>query len=222
VTTLAPTEAQARPLHRCGSGLTMAFGDEVVQRDLTFDIRRGEVLAIVGASGCGKSTLLRHLIGLQTPPPGQVLYGDRTCTRRRRDPGRAAPALRRDVPGRGAVELDDGGRQRDAAAAPVHRHWPAAERERRARWKLALVGLEDAFELEPGRAQRRHAQARRHRPRAGAGPGAALPGRTLVGTGPVQRTRLDGLILNLRGDLGTTVVMVTHSIDSVFAVADRE
>ena len=57
-------------------GLTMAFGDEVVQRDLAFDIRRGEVLAIVGASGCGKSTLLRHLIGLQTPAAGQVLYGD--------------------------------------------------------------------------------------------------------------------------------------------------
>ncbi|MDZ4126223.1 MAG: ATP-binding cassette domain-containing protein, partial [Hydrogenophaga sp.] len=56
-------------------GLTMAFGDNVVQRDLTFDVLPGEVLAIAGGSGCGKSTLLRHLIGLQTPAAGQVLHG---------------------------------------------------------------------------------------------------------------------------------------------------
>ena len=67
--------AAAEPLVRV-QALTMAFGDEVVQRDLDFDVRRGEVLAIVGASGCGKSTLLRHLIGLQTPLAGRVLSGD--------------------------------------------------------------------------------------------------------------------------------------------------
>ena len=54
--------------------LTMAFGDFVVQRDLSFDVRQGEIFVIMGGSGCGKSTLLKHMIGLIQPAQGQVLY----------------------------------------------------------------------------------------------------------------------------------------------------
>ena len=53
--------------------LTMAFGRKVVQHDLAFTVRRGEVFVIMGGSGCGKSTLLRHLIGLQRPAAGFVM-----------------------------------------------------------------------------------------------------------------------------------------------------
>jgi len=56
--------------------LTMAFGSFVLQRDLTFTVNRGDIFIIMGGSGCGKSTLLRHLIGLQKPAKGKVLYGD--------------------------------------------------------------------------------------------------------------------------------------------------
>jgi len=56
--------------------LTMAFGSFVLQRDLTFNVNRGDIFIIMGGSGCGKSTLLRHLIGLQKPAKGKVLYGD--------------------------------------------------------------------------------------------------------------------------------------------------
>src|SRR5688572_30422001 len=53
-------------------GLTMAYGSKVIQRDLTFDINRGEVCIIMGGSGCGKSTLMRHLVGLVHPAAGKV------------------------------------------------------------------------------------------------------------------------------------------------------
>jgi phospholipid/cholesterol/gamma-HCH transport system ATP-binding protein len=54
--------------------LTMAYGDFVIQRDLNFTIRRGDIFIIMGGSGCGKSTLLRHMIGLKSPARGDVLY----------------------------------------------------------------------------------------------------------------------------------------------------
>ena len=54
--------------------LDMAYGSFVIQRDLTFDIRRGEIFIIMGGSGCGKSTLLRHLIGLKSPAAGSVFF----------------------------------------------------------------------------------------------------------------------------------------------------
>ena len=57
--------------------LTMAYGDFVIQRDLSFTVNHGDVFIIMGGSGCGKSTLMRHLIGLKSPKTGEVLYGDR-------------------------------------------------------------------------------------------------------------------------------------------------
>src|SRR5258705_13356188 len=58
--------------------VTMAYGDFVIQRDLNFDVARGEIFIIMGASGCGKSTLLRHLIGLLRPAKGDVLFDEQT------------------------------------------------------------------------------------------------------------------------------------------------
>ena len=54
--------------------LTMAYGDRVIQHDLSFTINRGDIFVIMGGSGCGKSTLLRHMIGLNEPARGDVLY----------------------------------------------------------------------------------------------------------------------------------------------------
>ena len=61
--------------------LTMAYGSFVLQRDLTFDVRRGDVFVIMGGSGCGKSTLLRHMIGLKEPAKGEVLYSGESFTK---------------------------------------------------------------------------------------------------------------------------------------------
>ena len=54
--------------------LTMAYGDFVIQRDLSFDINRGDIFVIMGGSGCGKSTLLKHMLGLITPAKGDIAF----------------------------------------------------------------------------------------------------------------------------------------------------
>ena len=61
--------------HITVNDLTMAYGDFVIQRDLSFTVNRGDVFIIMGGSGCGKSTLMRHMIGLKAPAKGSVLYG---------------------------------------------------------------------------------------------------------------------------------------------------
>ncbi len=202
-------------------GLTVAHGDQVVQRDLDFAIGRGEVFVIIGASGCGKSSLLRSLIGLQPPTAGQVLISGQ--------------------------DLYEG---EEAALSELRRHFgvmfqagalwgamtvgenlmlpmrlfttlPRAAREQQARLKLALVGLDGAFDLTPaelsGGMRKRAALARA----LALDPALLFLDEPGSGLDPVNAARLDGLILQLRDHLGTTVVMVTHEIDSVFAVADR-
>ena len=65
-----------KEVHISVRDLTMAYGDFVVMRDLTFDINRADIFIIMGGSGCGKSTLMRILIGLKPPAKGKVLYGE--------------------------------------------------------------------------------------------------------------------------------------------------
>ncbi len=68
----------ARPsdAHIVVRDLTMAYGTNVIQHGLAFNVNRGDIFIIMGGSGCGKSTLLRHLVGLQSPAKGQILYED--------------------------------------------------------------------------------------------------------------------------------------------------
>ncbi len=202
-------------------GLAVTAGGQTIQSGLDFDVRRGEVLVIVGPSGCGKSTLLRHLVGLEQPAAGHVLFDGHDLHH-----GAEAPraALRR----RMGVMFQAGALWSSMSLGenlilPMRLFTPfdAAERERRARFKLALVGLDGGFELMPaqlsGGMRKRAALAR----------ALALDPELLMldepgsGLDPLNAARLDELVLHLRQHLGTTVVMVTHEIASVFAVADR-
>lgn len=202
-------------------GLEMRHQGQLIQRELSFRIHQGEVLVIVGASGSGKSALLRHLIGLQPPAAGQVLYGEHdlyeadaaTLARLRRRFGVMFQA--------GALWSAMTVGENLMLPMRMFAKLPRAERERQARFKLALVGLDGAFDLEPaqlsGGMRKRAAIAR----------ALALDPQLLYldepgsGLDPLNAARLDELVLNLRHHLGTTVVMVTHAVDSVFAVADR-
>ncbi|WP_228027081.1 ABC transporter ATP-binding protein [Pseudaquabacterium pictum] len=202
-------------------GLAIQAGGRLVQQGLDFDVQAGEVLVIMGASGCGKSTLLRHLVGLQRPVAGTVrIDGDdlhagsaaAQAARRRRfgvmfQAGAlwSAMSLGRNLmlPLQLFTGLDD------------------AECARRARYKLALVGLDGAFDLAPaalsGGMRKRAALARA----LVLDPTLLLLDEPGAGLDPANTARLDELVLNLRHHLGTTVVMVTHEIASIFAVADR-
>ena len=202
-------------------GLTISHGGQLVQQGLEFEIRRGEVFVIVGASGSGKSTLLRHLIALQVPTRGQVLYGghnlheadEATQARLRRQFGVMFQA--------GALWSSMTVGENLMLPMRMFTTLKGEEREQRARFKLALVGLDGCFDLEPS------ALSGGMRKRAAIARALALDPELLYldepgsGLDPLNAARLDELILHLRHHLGTTVVMVTHEIDSVFAVADR-
>jgi len=202
-------------------GLAVAAGSAIVQSGLDFDIHAGEVLVVMGPSGCGKSTLLRHLVGLERPVAGQVLLDGRDLHHGERE---ALAALRR----RFGVMFQAGALWSSMSLGEnvmfpmrLFTGLPAAERRRRARFKLALVGLDGGFDLMPaqlsGGMRKRAALAR----------ALALDPELLFldepgsGLDPLNAARLDELVLNLRHHLGTAVVMVTHENASIFAVADR-
>ena len=201
--------------------LTVAHGERVVLRNLNFSIAAGEVFVILGASGSGKSSLLRDLIGLQPPAQGHVLIeghdlydGDEADLQR----------LRR----RFGVMFQAGALWSAMTVGenmmlPMKMFSPltGAQCVQHARDKLALVGLEAAFDLMPaelsGGMRKRAALARA----LALDPPLLFLDEPGSGLDPVNAARLDALILQLRGQLGTTVVMVTHDIDSAFAVGDR-
>ena len=202
-------------------GMTMAFGANVVQRNLDFEIRRREVLAIVGASGCGKSTLLRHLIGLATPAAGSVMYGEKDLHHCDDD---TLATLRRQF----GVMFQAGALWSSMTVGEnlmlplrLFTRLDRRARELSARFKLALVGLDGSFDLEPaslsGGMRKRAAIARA----LALDPELLYLDEPSSGLDPFSMARLDELMLNLKHHLGTTVVMVTHAIDSVFAIADR-
>lgn len=203
-------------------GLTMAYGDYVLMRDLDFDIRRGEVFVIMGGSGCGKSTLLRHLIGLKEPARGSIFYGDVNFTSADQD---TRDALLRRV----GVLFQSGALYSsltlaENVALPLEeyvRELSDAERREIASFKLSLVGLrgfEDFYPPEISGGMRK---------RAGLARALALDPDILAidepsaGLDPISSKLLDELIVELRDSLGTTVVIVTHELASIFDIASN-
>jgi phospholipid/cholesterol/gamma-HCH transport system ATP-binding protein len=220
----APSGSAEEPLLKV-EGLALGFRDKPVLHNLNFEVRRGEVFAVLGGSGGGKSTLLRCLIGLHEPSAGRVLYGQRdlygsdeaTLAELRREFGVMfqAGALWSSMTVGENVMLP---LQMVKASNSLQSE---ADRESEARFKLALVGLGDAFDAEPaalsGGMRKRAAIARA----LALNPPLLFLDEPSAGLDPLTSARLDELIVHLCKDLGTTVVMVSHDLDSVFSVADR-
>lgn len=201
--------------------LTMAYGPFVVMRDLNFEVAEKEIFVIIGGSGCGKSTLLRHLIGLQEPAKGSVLYEceDFTAT---------PPAERERFIRRFGVMYQSGAlwsslTLAENIAMPLEEHAklpPRAVREL-VSYKLALVGLSGYEDYYPAQISGGMNK------RAGIARAMALDPDILfldepgAGLDPLSSRRLDDLILRLRDSLGSTIVIVTHELESIFAIADN-
>jgi len=206
--------------HLEASGLTLAYGSHVIQRDLTFCVPRGRVFLIMGGSGCGKSTLLRSLIGLVRPAQGRVSFDGVSLWD-------AEPEERDRLVRRFGVLYQGGAlwssmTLAENVALPLRRYtrlWPSQIRELTA-YKLALVGLggfDDHYPSEISGGMRK---------RAGLARALALDPEVLffdepsAGLDPVSSRLLDDLILELRDSLGATIVVVTHELASIFAIGD--
>jgi phospholipid/cholesterol/gamma-HCH transport system ATP-binding protein len=198
----------------------MAFGDRVLMRDLDFEVRRGDIFFIIGGSGCGKSTLLRHLIGLHEPAQGEIWYGDLNFTA-------ASDAERESIQRRFGILFQKGAlwssmTLAENVALPLEQFTPLAptEIDEAAALKLALVGLggfEDYLPSEiSGGMQKRAGLARA----IALDPDVLFFDEPSAGLDPVTSRLLDDLILSLRDSLGATVVIVSHELASIFAIAD--
>jgi len=202
-------------------GLTMAYGDFVIQRDLDFAIDRGEIFAVMGASGCGKTTLLRHLVGLKSPAKGEVLYDGESFWG-------SNPERRQQLMRNFGVMYQNGALWSSMTLAenvslPLEVYTDLRRSEIRAiaRFKLALVGLAGFEDFHPsevsGGMQKRVGVARA----MALDPDILYFDEPSAGLDPISARRLDDLIRELRDSLGITMVIVTHELDSIFAVADR-
>ncbi len=202
-------------------GLELAFGPKLIQRDLSFEVMPKEVLAIIGGSGCGKSTVMRALVGLHKPRRGQVLHGMHDLYA---SPQHVQDEVRQHLGvmfQAGALFSSMTVGENVMLPLELHTAGSATQHEATAREKLALVGMQDSFDLEPsalsGGMKKRAAIARA----LALEPQLLFLDEPSAGLDPLASARLDALILQLREQLGTTVVMVTHELDSLFAVADR-
>lgn len=201
--------------------LTMAFGSFILQRDLNFTVDRGDIFVIMGGSGCGKSTLLRHLIGLQTPAKGDVLYGDVNFWGL--DPEERERFMRRFGILYQSGALWSSMTLAENVALPLEEYTdldPAGIRER-VSLKLALVGLAGFEEYYPSEI------SGGMKKRAGLARAMALDPDILffdepsAGLDPISARRLDELILELRDSLGATIVVVTHELASIFTIGNN-
>lgn len=201
--------------------LTMAYGDNVIQHDLSFDVQQGDIFVIMGGSGCGKSTLLRHLIGLQRPATGTVSYGQD-------DFWAASPDAQDQLKRRFGVLFQAGAlwsslTLAENVALPLEEFTALSREAIRAiiATKLALVGLagfENYYPAEiSGGMKKRAALARA----MALNPDILFFDEPSAGLDPLSSRRLDDLILQLRDSLGTTIVLVTHELPSIFAVANN-
>jgi phospholipid/cholesterol/gamma-HCH transport system ATP-binding protein len=211
-----------RPLALKLRDVRTQFGDHVVHDALDFDVFRGEVVGLVGGSGTGKSVLLRTIIGLNPARHGQIeILGVNT----RGLGGRAE----HDLQARTGVQFQDGALFSSLTVAeniivPIREHAGLDEEAMRciAALKIALVGLPaDTGDKKPselsGGMRKRASLARA----LALDPELLFLDEPTAGLDPIGAAHYDELVLELQQSLGLTVLMVTHDLDSLYAVCDR-
>jgi len=201
--------------------ITMAYGDFVIQRDLSFDINHEDIFIIMGGSGCGKSTLLKLLIGLKEPATGNIKYdGVNFWT--------SSLETQDQLKHRFGVLFQSGAlwssqtlAENVALSIEEYTDLSTKQINEVVSYKLALVGLagyEDFYPSEiSGGMQKRAGLARA----MALDPEILFFDEPSAGLDPISARRLDELILELRDSLKTTVVVVTHELASIFDIGNN-
>ena len=205
------------------SGLTNRFGDQVVHEGLDLEVRRGEILGVVGGSGTGKSVLMRSIIGLQTPEAGEIeVFGTSMIGREENE----AKNVRR----RWGVLFQNGALFSTLTVAenvevPIREYYPQIGPElldEIAAYKIAMSGLN--VEAGPKYPSELSGGMKK---RAGLARALALDPELLfldeptAGLDPIGAAAFDELIHSLRDSLGFTVFLITHDLDTLHAICDR-
>ena len=201
--------------------LEMRYGSLLIQKDLNFVVKKGEIFIIMGGSGCGKSTLLRHLIGLKEPAKGNIQYGNV-------DFWNASSDDKAELMKKFGVLYQSGAlwssmTLEENVSLPLEKYSDLSSKEIKeiVALKLSLVGLAGYEEFYPSEISGGMAK------RAGLARAIALDPEILffdepsAGLDPISSLNLDNLILELRDSLGATVVVVTHELASIFAIGDN-
>ena len=198
------------------------FGAKVIHDGVGFQVKRGELVAIVGGSGTGKSVLLREIVGLLRPTGGRVrLFGE--------DVWRAGDVVLAQLRTRFGMLFQDGAlfssltvAQNVAAPLVEHTRLAPARIDALARLRLAMANLPpDAADKMPselsGGMRKRAALARA----LALEPELLFLDEPTSGLDPIAARAFDRLVRSLADDLGLTIVLVTHDLDTLFSIVDR-
>jgi phospholipid/cholesterol/gamma-HCH transport system ATP-binding protein len=195
-------------------GLGTRFAEQVVHKDLDLDVLRGEILGVVGPSGCGKSVLLREIVGLQAPSAGEITFPFLEQSSR-------APRM--------GVMFQDGALFSNLTVlenveAPLreHTHLSGSLRAEIAGLKLAMAGLgPESHHKKPaqisGGMRKRAAVARA----LALDPELLFLDEPTAGLDPIAAEKFDRMTQDLARDLGLTVFLVTHDLDTLHAICGR-
>jgi phospholipid/cholesterol/gamma-HCH transport system ATP-binding protein len=203
-------------------GLRSQFGEQVIHDNLDLDVVRGEVLGVVGGSGTGKTVLLNTIIGLKEPDGGTVrIFGQ--------DTGDLSEADSADIERRTGVLFQQGAlfsslSVLDNVASPMVEHTtlPRDTIRELAEMKIAMVGLKpESHHQKPselsGGMRKRVGLARA----LSLDPELLFLDEPTAGLDPIGAAAFDELIRKLSDDLGLTVFMITHDLDSLYAICDK-
>jgi phospholipid/cholesterol/gamma-HCH transport system ATP-binding protein len=201
--------------------LQAGYDGDVVLKDVSFTVGQGEIFFIIGGSGCGKSTLLRHMVGLHPLMGGMVKFFGESFTH--------ADVNRRRAMLKTFGMLFQGGALwtsltlRENVSLPLEEYTTLSRREINeiAALKLAQVGLagfEDYFPAEISGGMKKRAGLARA---LALDPAIVFFDEPSAGLDPVTSRNLDELILQIRETFGTTIVVVSHELASIFEIADR-
>ncbi|TCS25110.1 ABC transporter ATP-binding protein [Acidomonas methanolica] len=200
--------------------LTISYGSRIIQKNVSFEVKSGSVFAIMGPSGCGKSTLIRSMVGLLQPTSGTILVNGTNywsqSDRKRVEINRSFGVVFQS----GAIWSSMTVGENVALPLQMFTSLNARSIRQLVQLKLGLVGLSDAIDLYPSEISGGMLK------RAGLARALALDPKILLfdevsaGLDPIASARLDDLILALRDGLGATILMVSHELPSLLALAD--